>query len=198
MWRPRSYIGRLQFRDILLHYSGENQSLSGLVLHIRKPKEGQQKTIHLGLLNDSEQGELCLVRCVERFINGTRSFRTSLAEDHTLLLTYLNKPQEIPPSSIQSSTVASWVKSHMSAAGSAKEYPAHSIRAATSTKAVQKGVSIQKSNSMPTGHKVLTPSKNITLNQSVNTMTAQRSKIQFFRLRTVPLRSPKRRQQVLC
>jgi hypothetical protein len=32
----------------------------------------------------------------------------------------------------------------MSAAGSAKEYPAHSIRAATSTKAVQKGVSIQK------------------------------------------------------
>jgi site-specific recombinase XerD len=142
MWRPRSDIGRLQFRDTLIRYSPKDQFLVGAVLHIRKPKEAQQKTIQLGLLQDDQQIELCVVRCLERFIKETTSFRSTLAIDHTLLLTHLNKPGELQPTSIQPKTAAAWVQSHMLKAGISKEYTAHSIRAASSTKAVQKGVSI--------------------------------------------------------
>ncbi|KAG1135301.1 hypothetical protein G6F37_012801 [Rhizopus arrhizus] len=138
MWRPRSDIGRLQFRDTLLRYAQTDQTLSGVVLHIREPKEAQQKTIQLGLLSDDQTPELCVVRCLERFIQETKAFRTNLPEDHTLLLTYLNKPDETPPTSIKGKTVAAWVKRHMAKAGISEDYSAHSIRAACSTKAVPK------------------------------------------------------------
>ncbi|CEP07322.1 hypothetical protein, partial, partial [Parasitella parasitica] len=143
MWRPRSDIGRLQFRDTMLRYS-EDQSLVGAILHIRQPKEAQQKTIQLGLLEEAEQVELCVVRCLDQFIQQTSKFRQSLPTDHTLLLTHLNKPNEITPNSIQPKTAAVWVQTHMLKAGISKEYTAHSIRAASSTKAVQQGVSRDK------------------------------------------------------
>ncbi|KAI8641108.1 hypothetical protein BD408DRAFT_346689, partial [Parasitella parasitica] len=40
MWRPRSDIGTLQFRDTVLRRS-EDGSLLGLILQIRQPKEAQ-------------------------------------------------------------------------------------------------------------------------------------------------------------
>lgn len=50
LWRPRSDIGRLQFRDTILRYSKTDHSVAGVVLHIRIPKEAQQKTMYLGLV----------------------------------------------------------------------------------------------------------------------------------------------------
>ncbi|KAI8967217.1 hypothetical protein BDF20DRAFT_789687, partial [Mycotypha africana] len=109
MWRPRSDIGRLQYRDTILRYKPATQSLLGAVLHIRKPKEAQQKTTQLGLL-PTEQLELCVVHCLEHFLKETLIYRSTLPEDHSLLLTYLNNPEETPPTSIQPKTAATWVK----------------------------------------------------------------------------------------
>jgi len=147
MWRPRSNIGRLQHRDTVLRYSPGNQPLVGAILHIiRQPKETQQKTIQLGLLEDQRQVELCVVRCLESFLQYTSKFRLTLAEDHTLLLKNLHKHEELlKPTGIQPKTAAAWVKSHMLKAGISREYTAaHPIRVASSTKAVQQGISISR------------------------------------------------------
>lgn len=97
-----------------------------------------------GLLQDSQQVELWVVRCLEKFLQGSMRFRSHLPEDHTLLLTYLKKPDEETPTSIQGKTEAAWVQLHMREAGISSEYTTHSIWAASSTKAVQRGTSVSK------------------------------------------------------
>ncbi|KAG1451636.1 hypothetical protein G6F56_008034 [Rhizopus delemar] len=47
MWRPRSDIGRIQFRDVNLKFKQESSSkgisnIEGVILHIRHPKESQR------------------------------------------------------------------------------------------------------------------------------------------------------------
>ncbi|KAG1040619.1 hypothetical protein G6F43_012253 [Rhizopus delemar] len=141
MLRPRSDIGRLQWRDVILKKHGEE--VYGVAMHIRQPKEAQQKTIQLGWL-PKEKKEMCVLRCLCRFLQETQEIRANLPMDHTLLLTYLQESSERPPTSIAPATVAAWVRHHMDAAGLPQDYSPHSIRAAASTKAVQQGVSIDQ------------------------------------------------------
>lgn len=42
MWRPRSDIGRIQFRDVLMKY--DQDILEEVTIHVREPKEAQQKS----------------------------------------------------------------------------------------------------------------------------------------------------------
>ncbi|CEP06880.1 hypothetical protein [Parasitella parasitica] len=106
MWRPRSDIGRLQYRDIIFK-KDDTGGTSSVRIHSRNPKEGPVKSTILGELSDED---MCT--------NST---------------------------SVKPTTVANWVKTAMAEAGiDTKDYQAHSIRAASSTKAVELGHSIQE------------------------------------------------------
>ncbi|EIE75930.1 hypothetical protein RO3G_00634 [Rhizopus delemar RA 99-880] len=138
MWRPRSDIGCLQHRDITINndHKGEIQA----TIHTRTPKEAQVKSITLGTYQDQQ---LCPVQTLQSFLNKTSQFRTNLPEDHALFLTYLEQ-EDKKSSSVRPSTITNWIKSAMQDAGiDTKHFQAHSIRSASSTKAVELGRSIQ-------------------------------------------------------
>lgn len=138
MWRPRSDIGRLQYRDIIL--KKEDAGSFSVRIYSRNPKEGQVKTIILGELEDKE---MCTVRTLSNFISKTAILCKNLPEDHTLFLTYIDSSKN--STSVKPTTIANWVKTAMTEAGiDTKEYQAHSILAASSTKAVELGHSIQE------------------------------------------------------
>ncbi|KAG2192273.1 hypothetical protein INT47_003862, partial [Mucor saturninus] len=135
--RPRSDIGRLQYRDITLTQDG---TTSNIRIHAGTPKESQVKSITLGTIEDEE---LCPVKTTYQFVTRTTSKRKNLPEEHTLFLAYIDSDTQAA-TSIKPTTVANWVKSAMKLAGiDTKAYQAHSVRAAASTKAVELGHSIQ-------------------------------------------------------
>ncbi|KAG1370665.1 hypothetical protein G6F61_011843 [Rhizopus arrhizus] len=138
MARPRSDIGRLQFQNI--HFKIEEGQAISVIIHFTEAKETNIKSTQLGLVEDRE---LCPTTTLYFFIQKTASIRSSLPKDHTLFLTYLdNKDKET--SSVRPSTVSNWIKSIMNKAGiDITKYKAHSIRSASSTKAVEKSHSIQ-------------------------------------------------------
>jgi integrase len=140
MARPRSDIGRLQFQDIIFNFEdSSNSTLTGVKIHFREPKETQVKTTSLGLLQDTR---LCPVSTLYLFISKSNHLRANLPTDHTLFLAYIDKPEQV--TSIRPSTMSSWVKLIMERSGvDTTIYKAHSIRSASSTKAVEKGHSIQ-------------------------------------------------------
>ncbi|CEP10671.1 hypothetical protein, partial, partial [Parasitella parasitica] len=139
MWRPRSDIGRLQYCDIIFK-KDDTGGTSSFRIHSRNPKEGPVKSTILGELSDED---MCTVRTLFTFILKTASLRKDLPEDHTLFLTYVDSPKN--STSVKPTTVANWVKTAMAEAGiDTKDYQAHSIRAASSTKAVELGHSIQE------------------------------------------------------
>ncbi|KAG1467350.1 hypothetical protein G6F56_004462 [Rhizopus delemar] len=138
MWRPRSDIGRLQYRDIIL--KKEDTGSFSVRIHSRNPKEGQVKSIILGELDDEE---MCTIRTLSTFISKTAILRKDLPEGHTLLLTYIGSPKN--STSVKPTNIANWVKTVMAGAGiDTKEYQAYSIRTASSTKAVELDHSIQE------------------------------------------------------
>ncbi|KAG1042029.1 hypothetical protein G6F43_011982 [Rhizopus delemar] len=135
---PRSDVGRLQYRDILLEL--ENYKPSSAIIHFREPKETQLKSTVLGLMDDKD---LCLVSTLFEFIEKSKHLRQNLPEEHTLFLAYIQNPDKVD--SVSDSTVASWVQKIMAQAGvDTTKYKAHSIRSASSTKAVEKGAAIQQ------------------------------------------------------
>ncbi|KAG1045554.1 hypothetical protein G6F43_011250 [Rhizopus delemar] len=137
MWRPRSDIGRLQYCDIVLK---QDEMTSSIRIHARTPKESQVKSITLGTIEDED---LCPVKTIFQFVAKTVHLRKDLPEDRTLFLAYIDSNQK-PAMSVRPTTVANWVKAAMGKAGiNIKDYQAHSIRAASSTKAVELGHSIQ-------------------------------------------------------
>ncbi|KAG1044387.1 hypothetical protein G6F43_011463 [Rhizopus delemar] len=140
MARPRSDIGRLQFQDIIFNFEDSNNSIpTGVKIHFREPKENQVKTTRLGLLQDTR---ICPVSTLYLFISKSNHLRVNLPTDHTLFLAHIEKPEQV--ASIRPSTMSSWVKSIMErSAIDTTIYKAHSIRSASSTKAVEKGHSIQ-------------------------------------------------------
>lgn len=139
MWRPRSdNIGRLQHQDIII---GREGSQFNITLHAaREPKEAQVKTTVLGEFSDKE---LCPVYNLRIFIFRTSVLRQDLEQDHTLFLTYLDQ-EDKPSTSVRPTTVANWIKQALNQAGiDTSLFQAHSLRAASSTKAVELGNSIQ-------------------------------------------------------
>jgi hypothetical protein len=81
MWRPRSDVGRIQWRDVqFTHTDGVPDSVR---LHIRRPKEINTKSIQLGVIQEED---LCFIRNLFRFIELTNQNRQHLAVDHTLFL----------------------------------------------------------------------------------------------------------------
>jgi catechol-2,3-dioxygenase len=75
------------------------------------------------------------------FVKRISSMRTSLPEDQTLFLAYI----EVITAACSAlpSTVFSWVKNHMKCAGvDIKKYKAHSLRSASSAFAAQSGNTI--------------------------------------------------------
>jgi hypothetical protein len=69
--------------------------------------------------------------------------RNSLLQEHRLFLAYIEEAERV--SSAKSSTVANWIKEMViNARIDTKLYPPHSRRAAASTKAVEKGSSIEE------------------------------------------------------
>ncbi|KAG1392100.1 hypothetical protein G6F60_012229 [Rhizopus arrhizus] len=141
-WDVDTLIQYIRDTDILRNQvSGETE---GVLLQIREPKESQQKHIKLGFLEGEEQEEVCVVKTLLLFIQKTQDIREGLPIDHTLLLTSLNQSDPTKISSIRQSTVASWLSTHMQAAGIDPTYKPHSIRSASSTKAVVKGMSKKK------------------------------------------------------
>ncbi|KAG1449690.1 hypothetical protein G6F55_010052 [Rhizopus delemar] len=138
MWRPRSDVGRIQWRDV--QFTLTNGVPDTVWLHIRQPKETNTKSIQLGVIQEED---LCFVRNLFRFMELTNQHRQHLAEDHTLFLGYLEVDSK-PTTSVQPSTVGKWVQSAMEKAGVDRRYKAHSLRSATSTKAVMLGVPIDQ------------------------------------------------------
>ncbi|KAG1325360.1 hypothetical protein G6F62_008593 [Rhizopus arrhizus] len=103
-------------------------------------KEAQVKSTVLGFMDDKD---LCLVSTLFDFMAKSEHLRRNLPDDHTLFLAYINDPGKVD--SVSKSTVASWVQKTMTSAGiDTTKYKAHSIRSASSTKAVEKGVAIPR------------------------------------------------------
>lgn len=133
MWRPRSDIGRLQFQDVHIQAEGNHHSIT---LHSREPKEAQVKSTIIGEFEDED---LCSVRTLIQFLTNTSNFRQNLSKDHTLFLTCIEQTDK-PSDSLKPTTVANWIKDEMEKAGiDITKFQAHSIRAASSTKAVELG-----------------------------------------------------------
>ncbi|KAG1142449.1 hypothetical protein G6F37_007617 [Rhizopus arrhizus] len=99
IWHPRLDISRLQ-RDI--YFLDQDSELS-VTIHVREPKESQEKSTKLGCNQDDS--ELCAVQALEKIINKMKTLRSSLPEDHTLFLTHLDSKQT-PSRSVCPSTVA--------------------------------------------------------------------------------------------
>ena len=134
MWRRRSVIGCLQHRDIRLK-SNSWGVLEGIMIHARTPKEQQIKTAQVGTIQNAE---LCPVKTTAHFLEMMEDLRINLPADHTLFLTYLGDKKKV--ASIRPATVARMAKEAMMAARiDTTQFTAHSIRAASSTKAVQLG-----------------------------------------------------------
>lgn len=57
LWRRRSDIGRIQYRDVLLKFKDGN--FEGVSIHVREPEDAQQKTSQLGILQEETCQELC-------------------------------------------------------------------------------------------------------------------------------------------
>ncbi|KAG1139142.1 hypothetical protein G6F37_009980 [Rhizopus arrhizus] len=111
MWRPRSDVGRIQWRDVqFTHTDGVPDSVW---LHIRQPKKTNTKRIQLGVIQEED---LCFVRNLFRFMELTNQYRQHLAGDHTLFLGYLEVVTK-PTTSVQPSTVGKWVQTAMKKAG---------------------------------------------------------------------------------
>jgi site-specific recombinase XerD len=79
------------------------------------------------------------------FIEKTRALRSHLGTDHTLFLGNIEDEVQANIISVSQVTVANWVKKLLAGAGiDTSIYKAHSLRSASSTYAVQQGISIQE------------------------------------------------------
>jgi integrase len=131
--RPRSDIGKLQFRDVQLL----PESVSWF---FRESKEGQEKMSHLSRINDKT---VCPVFNLELFLERSTYRREGLPEDHILFLACINYPTK-QSCSIGEKTLAKWLKEVLEEADiDTTEYTAHSYRAAAVTKAIQQGAPIE-------------------------------------------------------
>lgn len=111
----------------------------GITLHFRELKELHIKTTQLGILTDKS---LCPTSTLLIFKEKSEHLRVNLPKEHTFFLVYVEDPTKVK--SVRLTTVTNWNKENMKKADIDKSiYKAHSLRSASSTKAVQNGHSIQ-------------------------------------------------------
>jgi hypothetical protein len=139
MARPRSDVGQIQYRDVILQHDDQGKLL-GAIIHFRQPKETQVKSCSMGIANDVA---ICPVVTLNLFIQRTIPLRTKLPTEHKLFLGFIDDENKV--CSARSGTIASWVKEVMKNAGvDTSLYGPHSIRSASSTKAVERGHTIEE------------------------------------------------------
>jgi hypothetical protein len=115
MWRPRSDIGRIQYRDVLL--SGPEAEPTRVTIFVREPKEGRFKHTRLGAIQDQA---MCPVFNLKAFCTRTQRSRQSLPTDHSLFLARIDGRDCY---SIETGTVASYHRNAMKEAGiNTKDY----------------------------------------------------------------------------
>ncbi|KAG1122913.1 hypothetical protein G6F42_011034 [Rhizopus arrhizus] len=137
--RPRSDVGKLLYQDVRLQ-TDDQGGLLGANIHFRLPKESQLKSCALGVIEDTT---ICPVHTLSAFVKRTENLRNSLPTDHTLFLAYIEDNLKL--CGVRASTVANWVKDMMKKAGiDTTKYGPHSIRSAASTKAIEKGHTIEE------------------------------------------------------
>ncbi|CEP08782.1 hypothetical protein, partial, partial [Parasitella parasitica] len=179
MARPRSDMGRLQHRDVGFQY-GNDQQLESVTLHFREAKETQVKSVTLGVIQDKT---ICPVNTLQDFIEKTKALRETLPEEHTLFLGYITDTTKV--ASIRPNTLAEWIKDIMYKAGVATHFKAHSIRSAASTKAVEKGNTIQNVKKHANWSLKPTRLKTSTTDQQPLPLPVHRSPTQFFLRKTL-------------
>lgn len=135
MARPRSdVVGNIQYRDVIIHCESQ-EMISGAIIHFTQPKETQLKSCTMGIAKDKT---VCLVRTFNIFIQRTFKLRKILPMDYKLFLGYIADENKV--CSARSTTVANRVKEVMNNTGvDTKKYGPHSIRSASSTKAIERG-----------------------------------------------------------
>ncbi|KAI8879491.1 hypothetical protein K501DRAFT_276486 [Backusella circina FSU 941] len=139
MAKPRSDIGNLQFQDVLVQYDPTG-SLSEAILHFRQPKEAQIKTCTIGIAQDTN---ICSATTLINFTERTATLRSRLPQEHTLFLAYIEDSSKT--CSARSGTVANWAKNMIQKAGiDTTKYRPHTTCSAASTKAIQKGHTIEQ------------------------------------------------------
>jgi hypothetical protein len=137
IWRPRSDVGRIQERDITFAKDDADQ-VTGVTLVVRQPKEAQSKYSRYGVMKDSP---LCPVKTLFDYIQRTKELRAELPEDHTIWLASLKQENLI--TAALPATVAGYVREVMAEAGlNTHLHTPHTLRSATSTKAIQKGSTV--------------------------------------------------------
>ncbi|KAI8889650.1 hypothetical protein K501DRAFT_290969 [Backusella circina FSU 941] len=143
MSHPRSDLGHLKKKNVLFHL--ENDKVKSMTLHFRFPKEKkkqhQVKTFSLGLWDN-----ISILSCSYGLYFSQRitSCRTSLNTGHTFFL--VNLTGSVPVASIRPAILAFWLEFVMRFAGTdTSVYKPHSLCSASSTKAVEIGISIDQS-----------------------------------------------------
>jgi hypothetical protein len=137
-WRPRSDVGRLLHQDIQWLYEDGTETISGVRILARNPKEGQQKFSTISTLD--QQPNMCVVKTLKLFMEKTTLHRIHLPVDHSLFLIYMEHQVEQPKNMCEK-TAAKILKTIMEEAGiDVKRYTPHSIRAASVTAAYENGI----------------------------------------------------------
>ncbi|CEJ03573.1 hypothetical protein RMCBS344292_17554 [Rhizopus microsporus] len=143
MWRPRSDMGTLQFRDVKFQMKEgvEGEPLS-VTLTAIKPKKLRPKQSQLGAI---ENNEACPVYILWIFYSFTKDQRSHLSQDYTLFLTNMTQDNPNAWQPVKPVTVASWLKGVMEKAGiDTDRFTVYSIRSASNTKAVTMGSEIDQ------------------------------------------------------
>ncbi|CEG65380.1 hypothetical protein RMATCC62417_02178 [Rhizopus microsporus] len=105
MWRQRSDMGTLQFRDVKFQMKeGVEDGPLGVTLTARNPKELRPKQSKQDAI---ENKEACPVHTLWIFYTFTKDHRNHLSQDHTLFLTNITQDNPNTWQSIKPATVAS-------------------------------------------------------------------------------------------
>lgn len=140
MWRSRSDIGKLQYRDIILKYNDQDLPIY-VIMIVRFPKEINTKIPKVGAL---ENLELCPVYTLYQLCKRTRHLSKGLPEYHPLFLANILQTKVNKVHSVFPVTITNWIKWELKQAGiETTKFKAHPLLSASSTKAVIKGAFIQ-------------------------------------------------------
>ncbi|CEJ01330.1 hypothetical protein RMCBS344292_15362 [Rhizopus microsporus] len=142
-WRQRSDMGTLQFREVKFQMKeGVEDEPLGVTLTARNLKELRPKQSKLGAI---ENRVACPAHTLWTFYTFTKDHRNHLSQDLALFLTNMTQDNPNTWQSIKPATVASWLKGVMDEAGIGTDrFTVHSIRPASSTKAVTMGSEIDQ------------------------------------------------------